>query len=243
MPRVAAVITILILSGCTHTPPPDTGGTILTVNGEVPATQMGLTLIHEHVFLDWTGADSLQPEKWNTREAFEVILPHLRELSEHKVLTLFECTPDYLGRNPLLLRQLADSAHLNLVTNTGYYGAANDKYLPAHSIAETPDQLAQRWIREFENGIGNTDIRPGFIKIGVDSDSILSVQDEKLVRAAARTHLKTGLTIVSHTGPDAPAFAQLKILEEEGVSPDAWVWTHAQNGTSEGHCTAAGKGA
>jgi phosphotriesterase-related protein len=62
---------------------------------------------------------------------------------------------------------------------------------------------------------------------------------QKLVKAAALTHLKTGLTIVSHTGPDGPALAQLRILKEMGVSPEAFVWTHAQNGTMEGYKQAA----
>ena len=57
------------------------------------------------------------------------------------------------------------------------------------------------------------------------------------------THLQTGMTIVSHTGPDQPAFRQLELLKEMGVSPAAWVWTHAQNGTDEGRLKAAQSGA
>ena len=46
--------------------------------------------------------------------------------------------------------------------------------------------------------------------------------------AAARTHLNTGLTIVSHTGLSVPAFEQIEILKKEGVSPEAFIWVHAQ---------------
>jgi phosphotriesterase-related protein len=65
---------------------------------------------------------------------------------------------------------------------------------------------------------------------------------EKLIRAAALTHLETGLSIMSHTGPDKPAFDQIEILKEYGVSPEAFIWTHAQHGTLEGWIRAARMG-
>ena len=48
------------------------------------------------------------------------------------------------------------------------------------------------------------------------------------MKAAALTHLKTGLTIASHTGPATPAFEELEILQNEGVAPEAFIWVHAQ---------------
>ncbi|MBV6442947.1 MAG: Phosphotriesterase homology protein [Saprospiraceae bacterium] len=216
---------------------------IMTVSGIVPADQMGKALIHEHVFLDWTGADSIRPELWDNAAAFLVTLPKLREMKAFGVETFFECTPNYLGRNPALLRRLADSTGLRIVTNTGYYGAVRNKYLPAHAFTETPEQLAGRWVREYEKGLNDSGIRPGFIKIGVDGDSVLSPLHRKLVQAAALTHLRTGLTIVAHTGPDAPAVQEANILESMGVRLDAWVWTHAQGGTSAQHVALARRGA
>ena len=56
----------------------------------------------------------------------------------------------------------------------------------------------------------------------------LSETDKRLVRAAARTHLATGLTIEAHTGPNVEAAkTQLALLAQEGVSPEAWIWVHA----------------
>ncbi len=77
---------------------------------------------------------------------------------------------------------------MNIITNTGYYGAAGDKYIPKHAYSESAEELASRWINEWKNGIGSTGIKPGFIKIGVD-DGPLSDIDKKLVEAAALTHL------------------------------------------------------
>jgi len=34
---------------------------------------------------------------------------------------------------------------------------------------------------------------------------------------------------MSHTGPALPAFQEIEILKQNGVSPSAFIWTHAQN--------------
>jgi len=56
------------------------------------------------------------------------------------------------------------------------------------------------------------------------------------------THLSTGLTIASHTGPDAPAFEQINILKKLGVDPSAFIWVHAQRGSADGIMKAAREG-
>jgi phosphotriesterase-related protein len=132
-----------------------------------------------------------------------------------------------LGRDVMLLQILSDISGVHIITNTGLYGAADNKYLPRYAFEESAEQLASRWVKEWEVGIDDTDIRPGFIKIGVNPDT-LSPLHRKLVLAAVITHKATGLTIASHTGPSTPAFQQLEILSENGVSPEAFIWVHAQ---------------
>ena len=58
----------------------------------------------------------------------------------------------------------------------------------------------------------------------------MSEIDARLVRAAALTHLETGLVMAIHTGDKLEAVKrQREILREEGVHPGAWIWVHAQN--------------
>ena len=54
---------------------------------------MGTTLIHEHVFIDWAGADSTNPSTWNNDEAYELILPYLEEVKAKGVTTILDATP------------------------------------------------------------------------------------------------------------------------------------------------------
>jgi phosphotriesterase-related protein len=201
---------------------------VLTVGGPVPADELGQALVHEHVLVDFIGADKVSRDRYDADEVFEVALPHLRALSAQGFRAFFEATPAYLGRDPGLLLRLSEASGLRIVTNTGYYGAADDKHVPAHAYEETPRALADRWTAEFNDGIEGTGIRPGFLKIGVDAGPLSEI-DRKLVEAGALCHLDTGLTIAVHTGDGPAARGILKVLKDRGVSPEAWVWIHAQN--------------
>lgn len=214
---------VILLSGCKG----KDAAIIMTVNGPVPSREIGMTLTHEHILVDFIGADSINANRWDDTKVAEAILPFLEQIKNLGCKTFIECTPAFLGRDPVLLKTLAVSSGLNIVTNTGFYGAGNNRYIPAFVYNETSGQIAGRWINEWENGIENTGVRPGFIKIGVGSDS-LSDLHKKIVVAAALAHLKTGLIIASHTGPSIPAFEQIGILKTEGVSPEAFIWVHAQ---------------
>jgi predicted metal-dependent phosphotriesterase family hydrolase len=219
------------------------GPQILTVRGPIAPRDLGTTLMHEHVMVDFAGADKVSRDRYDPDEVFKVALPHLRALKKKGCRTLVECTPAYLARDAALLRRLSEASGLHIVTNTGYYGAADDKAVPAHAYRETPDQLAARWTEEFRGGIEGTGIRPGFLKIGVDKGRLSEI-DRKLIVAAARSHVQTGLRIAVHTGDGAAALDILDTLKEEGVSPEAYVWIHAQSETDRSiHVRAAEAGA
>ena len=229
--RIISVIAVIIISlgllNCCKKAPLE--AVIMTVNGPLPASQLGISLTHEHILVDFIGADSTGESRWDKNEVVNVALPFVNQVKALGCKSFFECTPSFLGKDPLVLKALSDSTGINFITNTGYYGAGQDnKFIPRHAFTESAYQLSERWIKEWEEGINGTGIKPGFIKIAVAGDS-LSVTGVKLVRAAAKTHLKTGLTIASHTGPANLAFEEIAILREEGVSPEALIWVHASS--------------
>ena len=199
-----------------------------TVTGPMAPDRLGVTLMHEHVLVDFIGADQVSPSRYDADQAFKVVLPHLAQVKTLGCDTLVECTPAYLGRDVALLERLSQASGLHILSNTGYYGAAQDKHLPRHAFSETADQLAARWTREFTHGIDGTPIKPAFMKIGVD-DAPLSEVDGKLVRAAAMACRATGLPIASHTGTGAAALAELELLDRLGVPASAFIWVHAHN--------------
>jgi phosphotriesterase-related protein len=203
-------------------------GNVMAIQGEIRAGAMGKTLTHEHLLVDFIGADSTGYHRWNKDSVVSKILPYLTEIKNMGYKTIVECTPAYLGRDPELLKMLSEQSGVQFITNTGYYGAVGGKYLPKHAWDETAEQLAERWIQEVNNGIEGTGVHPGFIKIAVEGGPLEQIH-RKIVSAAALTHISTGLVIMSHTGPSVPAFQQLEILKNHGVHPSAFIWTHAQS--------------
>ncbi|HEU5147138.1 MAG TPA: phosphotriesterase [Chryseosolibacter sp.] len=216
---------------------------VMTVNGEIDAAAMRQTLIHEHILVDFIGAEEINPPRWDRELVIEKVLPYLQEAKNAGCQTFIDCTPNYLGRDVVLLKQLSEKSGLTIITNTGYYGGSDHKFLPPHVFTETAEQLASRWIREWQDGIDGTAIKPGFMKISVNPAHLTDVS-LKLIQAAAVAHKKTGLTIASHTGPAQPAFEQIAVLKSNRIDPSAFIWVHAQNESNiDHHIKAAQEGA
>ena len=193
-----------------------------TVLGPIPTTELGFTLPHEHVLVDFVGADQVSPDRYEVEDVLRVMEPLLAAAGDRGVRTFVDCSPDYLGRDPRLLAELSRRTGLHIITNTGYY---KEPYLPPHAFTDSVEELAARWIDEAQNGLGNTGVYPGFIKIAVNPGPLIPVQ-QKIVRAAARTHLATSLPIASHTANGVAALETLDLLDEEGVSLDRFIVVH-----------------
>ena len=190
------------------------GPFIQTVLGPVPARQFGFALTHEHVMCDFIGADKTGPHRWNVEEVVRTMRPYFDELKQRGVTGFVDCTPAYIGRDPRVLKRLAEETGLHILTNTGYYGGAKDKFVPKHAYTESEEQLAARWIAEWKHGIEGTGVKPGFMKIGVDEakDGQLSDIDAKLVRAAALASSETNLAVVCHTGGASGGLAAARLF-------------------------------
>jgi predicted metal-dependent phosphotriesterase family hydrolase len=205
--------------------------TVQTVLGPIPAEKLGFTLPHEHVLCDFIGAEKTNRKRWKVDTVVTAMLPHLKALKERGVASFVDCTPAYIGRDPRVLRTLSEKTGLHLLTNTGYYGGAGDKFLPKHAFTETDEQLFRRWKREWEKGIDG--IKPGFVKIGVDevnAEGRLSEVDAKLIRAAARLTRETGLSVTCHTGGGPAGLAAARLFAESGAPASRFVVAH-----SDGH--------
>lgn len=209
-------------------PAPAPAREIMTVTGPIPASGAGLILPHEHVTTDFLGAEKLPAPRYDRDAAFTLIRPHFETLARRGVRLFVECTPAHIGRDVLLLRRLSEATSVRIVTNTGYYGAVDNKFLPRHAHTETADQLAARWLAEARDGIDGTGIRPGFIKLGTGAGKLPELH-ARLVRAAAKVHRETGLPIAHHTGDGEAARDEVRLLDEEGIPPHALIWVHAQN--------------
>jgi len=180
---------------------------VMTVRGPVPASSLGVFLPHEHLFSNF-GEPPAEPPVYGERALLEAVEPYVWSIRKLGCGAIADATAAYFGRHPRLLRLISEKTGLHILTNTGYYGAAKDQYVPAHAFQEPASRLAERWVGEWEKGIGDTGIKPGFIKIGVDAGALSEI-DRKLVAAAARAHRQSGLTRKAKRSGDCEAKARL----------------------------------
>src|SRR5215212_1786461 len=189
---------------------------VMTVTGPVAAEDLGVTLPHEHVYLDLTreyrGNGLLNDPALAESE--------LRRYAEAGGRTLVDVTTGGLKGDPAGLRAVAEATGLNIVRGAGFYRRA---YFPPELDEMSTDAVADLIVRDVEEG--TVGVRAGIIgEIGCDR--FISAAEERSFRAAARAHRRTGLTITTHAARWPVGIAQLDLLVEEGVDPARVVIGH-----------------
>jgi len=205
-------------------------GAVQTVLGPVAAGDLGVTLPHEHLLIDFkvmfvepaAAADkgrawepvSLANLGW-VRQHFNANLDNLRLLDERlardEILlfrdaggrTVVDPTPRSLGRNPLALQRIARATGLHVVMGAGYYVAASH---PPDMGARSVDDLAREMIAEVTGGVDDTGVRAGLLgEIGCTWP--WTADEQKVLRAAVIAQRETGAPLMVHPGrhPRAPA--------------------------------------
>lgn len=196
-------------------------GEVMTVRGPISPEEMGITLTHDHVIVD----------AWGLRNLYEAILDD-EELATQEV-DLFGkagggtiCDPTNIGlkRNPEALLRISQATGVHIMMGAGWY---RQKVYPPYIDTESTESLAQMLVDEVIHGVNDSGIRPGFIgEIGTERGGI-SAATERVFRAAARAHVRTGIPILTHTTHWGElALEQLDLLGEEGVMPESVVISH-----------------
>lgn len=203
---------------------------IMTVRGPIRPDQLGITLPHEHLFLDLFRITRVRDGLFND----EVLMT--QEAARFKAAgggTLVEVTSHGLRRNAAGMRRVAEATGLHVVMGCGWY---REPYYDHEYIARrTTADLAADIVREIEEGEPGTGIRPGIIgEIGADW-SWVSPAEERVHRAAARAHQRTGLAITLHALESPVGLQQLDLLSEEGADPRRVIVGHADTWPDPGY--------
>lgn len=214
--------------------------TIMTVLGPVEAHNLGPMLPHEHVLVGFIPDGKQSPEDYDREEVIRLMLPKLMEAKALGCTAIAECTPEFLGRDPELLVALSRLSGLHLITNTGFYQAP---YLAPFVYEATEEELSAIWMKEVKDGIGDSGVYPGFIKIALSTGGPIPPVQRTILRAAMRVSMESGLSIVAHTiGAEAGREA-VELMREAGFPLSRFVWAHADSAEDmETLCWAADQG-
>jgi predicted metal-dependent phosphotriesterase family hydrolase len=193
---------------------------VVTVLGPVNAAELGITMCHEHLFIDlWT-----EFQRDGVLNDPEVAAQELTKYATLGGRTIVDVTSRDIGRNPAGLASLARLTGVNVIMGTGHYRHPylDEPWFDRHDATQIAEQLA----REAEDGVDDTGIRPGIIgEIGCERGWI-GAAEERSFRAAARAQRLTGLTVTTHAAGWPVGNLQLDILESEGCNPNRVIVGH-----------------
>jgi phosphotriesterase-related protein len=198
---------------------------VQTVTGSVRPEALGRTLIHEHVLIGFPGwnLDALAP-RFVRAEAMARAVDQMQELRGLGVGTFVDPCPMDLGRDVEFLAELAQKSGMQIVCTTGAYFEAEGI---THTFRHLPvEDITAIYIKEITEGVGDTGIRAGAVKIATGAHRI-SEYEAKLVRAGARAARETGVPLISHTQEATCGHEQIDLVTGEGVSPDRLVVGHS----------------
>ena len=196
-----------------------------TVLGTIPAEELGLVAVHEHIGYGMPGSE-LDSKWWKTPEqAYDETVPKLRAFHENGGGTFVDATGICNGRDVDYYKSLSRRTGVHIVACTGFVGG--DTALP-HFARASVEYLAEVFLHEITVGIGDTGSKAGVIKVGVSRGGRMTELDKRIYRAAARAAVHTGVPILTHLAIDPqPA---IDIFTEERLPLDRVLFGHADDG-------------
>ncbi|HEY7693374.1 MAG TPA: hypothetical protein VH816_13640 [Gaiellaceae bacterium] len=202
--------------------------TVETVRGPVAADRLGRTLPHEHVFI--LGHETLRNfnhrwgEAWWDEEAGVAdAVAKLRRLRAAGIETLVDPTAVGLGRDIPRMQRVNEQVDLNIVVCTGVYAFAE---LPQFLRYRTVEALAELFVRELREGIGDTGVKAAFLKCAVEEHGLI-VDVPRILAAVAAAAVETGAPVMVHTNAAARSGVNaLETLTAAGVAPERLVIAH-----------------
>ncbi len=219
----------------------------MTVCGPVPVSELGVTHIHEHLYIDFRPFLKLHPyavvseepltihtaaeARWNPggfpdnyhQTDVDQVVEELAPFRAAGGSTIVDVTPSHMSRDPLILREISERSGVAVIMGGGYYLAGSH---PLGTTARSTEDIVAGLVDEWRYGVGDTGIRPGIIgEIGTGDP--VKPEELRMVRAVAWAHLETGLPVSIHLHPWG--YEGVKVLDTlvgEGVDPARVVLGH-----------------
>jgi phosphotriesterase-related protein len=209
---------------------------IETVRGPIDSARLGTTLMHEHVFVLDTEILQNYPEDWGEEEkrvADAVV--RLNELKSRGVDAIVDLTVIGLGRYIPRIQRIAKQTQIHIIVATGVYTYCD---LPFYfhfrgpgTVLGGPELMTDMFVRDIHEGIAGTGVKAGILKCATDEPGVTK-DIERVLRAIAQAHRRTGVPISTHThARKRVGLDQQRIFREEGVDLSRVVIGHSGDTT------------
>jgi phosphotriesterase-related protein len=220
-----------------------------TVRGPVDTSELGRTYMHEHVFVLDSDVQQNYPEEWGSEDdRVADAVGKLRALAAQGIRSIADPTVVGLGRYIPRIQRIAEQVpELHIIAATGCYTYDQVPFFfhyrgPALSAAlgtDVPDPMVDMFVGDITEGIAGTGVKAAFLKCAIDQQG-MTHGVERVMRAVAKAHRRTGAPITVHTHPGTQTGLDVKRLLclEEGVDPTRVVLGHSGDSTDVDHLSA-----
>ena len=195
---------------------------IQTVTGAIDHGALGVTLAHEHLVLQSPGLPQQYPWLYDREASIDHVAPLLAEGREAGVETIIDVTPPDLRRDVGIIEAISRRSGVRVVVCTGIWAD-----IPRWFNEASIDEIADVFVREIEQGIADTTIRAGVIKVANNRPPGIDDVQERVLRGAAQAARRTGVPITTHASPYDVGREQMPIFADEGLPPHLVAIGHA----------------
>ena len=195
---------------------------VRTVAGDLPATQLGHTQCHEHIYLRKGPSYAVNPAL--CLDDYGKSLQELKDYCLAGGATIVDAQPGGFGRDANKLLQLSRDSGINIVAVTG----CHKKVFAEENLgALTETALVDRFSREItQSMLECQEAKAGMVKAAWDDGGLEDPTMKKIFSAVAATAAQTGAPVLIHTEKDTKVFDILKLFESYGVAPDRVLICH-----------------
>lgn len=214
---------------------------IRTLGGDLPAELAGPVYAHEHLIIDSPLVAKAMPHIH--LDSVDEAVAEVSTCVAAGVRTMVDAMPAASGRDPERLSRISILSGMRIVASTGLH---TDKYyadIPWPG-SDGPEQLAERFIADIEEGIDTHDYRGEAVERSPARAGIVKVaslheeptdRDRRLFAAAALTAAATGAPVLTHTEGGLGGMAQVELLIDLGVPPDRIALSHTDKVDDPGY--------
>ena len=216
-----------------------------TARGAVDSADLGVTLMHEHVFVLTPDVQQNYPAEWGSEDdRVADAVQKLQKAYDAGVRTIVDPTVVGLGRYVPRIERIAQQVPLNIVVATGLYTYDDVPFhfhhrgpaLNAVLGSEVPDPMVDMFVGDITDGIAGTGVKAGMLKCAIDHQG-LTPGVERVMRAVGKAQQATGVPVTVHTHPGSQTATHVKrvLCDEEGVDPRRVVLGHSGDTTDADH--------
>ena len=206
--------------------------TVESVRGPVELSDLGRTLMHEHVFVMSTEhMQNYGSDWWDEEFRVTDAVAKLNAMHAKGIQTIVDPTVWGLGRYIPRIQRIAEQTPVNIIVAAGLYVyeelPQQYAYRGPGNLIDIPEPMVTDFSRDITEGIADTGVKAAFLKFALETPEP-SPGIERIARAIARTHVETGAPITVHTsGPHQTGRTAVRIFTEEGVDLTKVVIGHA----------------